>query len=338
MIRIFFLCQLLALGLITSSKAANPKYLFKLATLAPEGSNWVTVMRAIDREIRAQTEGEVGFKIYPGGVQGGEIVILRKMRIGQLHGGGFGALGTSQIFPDIRALEIPFLFNSYEEIDYILEQMEPFYQQGYEENGYVLLGWADIGFIHILSKQPVAGLQDIKGLKVWRLENEPITAVLFHKADVTSVPLTIPDVLLGLQTNLIDVAYASPAAAIVLQWFSRVKYLTELPINYTLGTLLVSKKAFYRLSVPHQEALRQIAKKHMLQQITKSRQENTEALQVMRDQGIEFVAMSATEVQAFKTLVDESVPELVGTALSQQSYDQIKSHLRNFRRQFTPPK
>lgn len=337
MIRIFFLCQLLALGLITSSKAANPKHLLKLATLAPEGSNWVSVMRAIDREIRAQTEGEVGFKIYPGGVQGDEIVILRKVRIGQLHGGGFGALGTSQIFPDIRALEIPFLFNSYQEIDYVLEQMETFYQQGYEKNGYVLLGWADIGFVHILSKQPLAGLQDIKGLKVWRLENEPITAVLFHNADVTSVPLTIPDVLLGLQTNLIDVAYASPAAAIVLQWFSRVKYLTELPINYTLGTLLVSKKAFYRLPAPHQETLRQIARKHMLQQITQSRQENTEALQVMRDQGIEFVSMPATEVQAFKTLVDESVPELVGKALSQQSYDQIKSHLRNFRQQLPPP-
>lgn len=337
MIRIFFLCQLLALGLVTSSAAANPKHLFKLATLAPEGSNWVTAMRAIDREIRAQTEGEVGFKIYPGGVQGNEIVILRKVRIGQLHGGGFGALGTSQIFPDIRALEIPFLFNSYQEIDYVLEQMETFYQQGYEENGYVLLGWADIGFVHILSKQPLAGLQDIKGLKVWRLENEPITAVLFHNADVTSVPLTIPDVLLGLQTNLIDVAYASPAAAIVLQWFSRVKYLTELPINYTLGTLLVSKKAFYRLPAPHQEALRQIAQKHMLQQISKSRQENTEALQVMRDQGIEFVSMPATEVQAFKTLVDESVPELVGKALSKQSYDQIKNHLRNFRQQLPPP-
>ena len=336
MIRSIFIGQILLLSWVFSYATPPPKHLLKLATLAPEGSNWVTALRAIDSEVRSQTEGEVGFKIYPGGVQGDEIVILRKIRIGQLHGGGFGALGTSHIFPDIRALEIPFLFNSYEEIDFVLGKMETFYQQGYEDNGYVLLGWADIGFVYILSKQPLGGLDAIKGLKVWRLEDEPITALLFRKAGITSVPLTIPDVLLGLRTNLIDVTYASPTAAIVLQWFTQVKYLTELPINYTLGTFLISNKAFYRLPLQYQKILRKIAHKYMSQQNLISRRENKEALQVIRDQGIESVALPNNEIQAFKTLVDESLPDLLGKALSQESYDHVLKHLKNFRRSHLP--
>lgn len=330
------LCKLLVLGICTSALAAPPKHLIKLATLAPEGSNWITALRDIDRDLRAETGGEVGFKIYPGGVQGDEIVVLRKIRVGQLHGGSFGALGTSQIFPDIRALEMPFLFNSYDEIDYVLSKMDKFYKRGYEDNGYILLGWADIGFVHILSKRPVASIEQIRGLKVWRLEDEPITDIIFRNAGVTSVPLIIPDVLLGLQTNLINVTYASPSAAIVLQWFTRVKFLTELPINYTLGTLLISVKAFKRLPLEYQETLRQLAEKHMAQQISKSRKDNLEALQVMRNQGIEFITMPDEEVQNFKDLVERSIPELVDRALSRESYEQVKGHLRQLRQSSAP--
>ncbi|MDE2734408.1 MAG: TRAP transporter substrate-binding protein DctP, partial [Gemmatimonadota bacterium] len=143
-------------ALVANSVAAQPNHLLKIATLAPEGSSWAKVLRTIDADVRRETNGNVGFKIYPGGVQGDEKVVLRKMRIGQLHGGNFGGQGVSQTLPDVLALQMPFLFDSYAEVDYVLEKMDAFYRQGYEERGYVFLGWADIGFVHILSQQPVA--------------------------------------------------------------------------------------------------------------------------------------------------------------------------------------
>ena len=315
--------------------APAQKHTIKLATLAPEGSNWVKAMRAIEDEVVQKTNGEVRFKIYAGGVQGDEDVMLRKIRTGQLHAGGFGAQGLSRIFADVLALEMPFLFKNYEEIDYVLEQMDAFYQEGYEKNGFVLLGWVDIGFIHILSQQPIHGAEDIKGLKVWRLEGEPITEVLFRKAGVASVPLIIPDVLMGLQTNLVEVVYASPTAAIVLQWFTRVNYLTELPINYTLGALLIDKQIFYRLSPEQQDILLQAARTHMHQQTLQNRKENQEAVKVMQDQGLELVTPPTSEIQSFKDLVQESIPELVGTAFSQESFALIQKHLADFRTQST---
>ncbi len=198
------------------------------------------------------------------------------------------------------------------------------------------MGWADIGFVHILSKNPIRASSDIKGLKVWRLEDEPITEVLFRKAAVSSVPLIIPDVLLGLQTNLVEVVYAPPAAAIVMQWFTRVKYITKLPINYTLGALLISKRKFTRLSTEQQNILREVCRKHMLQQVAQSRRDNGEALNVLQAQGLQLVDPIEKEIQSFKDLVRESTPELVGKAFSKESYDLVKAHLSTFRQRSTP--
>lgn len=323
--------------LLVGDSTAQPDHLIKIATLAPEASSWVKAVRAIDKDLRDATEGRVGFKIYPGGVQGDENVVLRKIRIGQLHGGGFGGQGISHIFPDILALEMPFLFNDLSEIDYVLDKMDAFYRAGYEENGYVFLGWADIGFVHIFSKQPVRSVEDIRALKAWQLADEPITEVLFRLAEVKSVPLIIPDVLLGLQTSLVDVVYASPSAAIVLQWFTRVKYITHLPINYTLGALLISKRDFDKIPVVDQEKLQQIARYHMTNLSRQSREENAEAMAVLQANGLTLVEASPTDIATFKKLVESAQTELVGKAFSLEAHNQIKRHLTAYQQTITPP-
>ena len=315
---------------------AQTEHLLKVATLAPEGSSWVESVRAIDEEIRRETYGAVGFKIYPGGIQGDEMVVLRKIRIGQLHGGGFGGQGISQIFPDILALEMPFLFRNYSEVDYVLKNMDTYYREGYEKKGFTFLGWADIGFVHILSKQPIRTVEDIRDSKVWQLTDEPITSVLFRLAGVKSLPLAIPDVLLGLQTNLIDVVYASPSAAIILQWFTRVNYITQLPINYTLGALLIDRRSFAKISPSDQELIRSIARTHMAELGRQSRQTNREAMEVLQANGLTLVDASPDDVQTFKNLVESAEAELSGNAFSLGAYQQIQEHLRVFRQTAAP--
>ena len=318
-------------ALIANSVAAQPNHLLKIATLAPEGSSWAKVLRTIDADVRRETNGNVGFKIYPGGVQGDEKVVLRKMRIGQLHGGNFGGQGVSQTLPDVLALQMPFLFDSYAEVDYVLEKMDVFYRQGYEERGYVFLGWADIGFVHILSQEPVATVEDMRAQKVWQLPDEPLTSVLFRLAGVTSVPLNIPDVLLGLQTNLIDVVYASPSATIVLQWFTRAKYVTQLPINYTLGALLIDKRAFAKIPAADREHIHRIARQHMAALNQRNRRENDEAMTVLQANGLSLVEVNPKDVETFEGLVASAEAELVGRSFSREAHEQIAQHLQEFR-------
>ena len=307
--------------------------LIKVATLAPEGSSWVQALRAIDTEVRERTDGEVAFKIYPGGVQGDEDVMLRKIRVGQLQGGGFGGIGVSTICPDVLALEMPFLFENYDEVEHVLDQTIDYYRAAYRQAGYEHLGWADAGFVYLLSRDPVPGQSAIRGRKVWRMQGEPITEVLFAKAGVTSVPLAIPDVLLGLQTNLVEVVYASPAAAIVLQWFTRVKYFTDLPINYIVGAMLIEARAFDRLTPKQQTAVREAASRALVAQRQQSRVDNGDALAVFAREGLVRVTPAAEEIAGFEDLVRRSEPDLVGHAFSAESYDLVRQHLEDYRRQ-----
>lgn len=322
---------------LTTISSASAQTVLKLGTLAPDGSGWVTALRNIDQEIREATGDEVRLKIYPGGVQGDEDVMLRKIRIGQLHGAGLAGTGVSHILPDVLALQMPFLFNDYDEIDYVLTQMQDYYRQAALEAGYVLLGWSDIGFVYLMSHEPIRSVEDLSGHKVWRLQDEPITGALMTRAKVTSVPLSIPDVLLGLQTNLVDVVYASPTAAIVLQWFTRVKHYTDLPINYSVGAFVVQRKAFEKLSTTQQQQLREISSRHTRTHNLRGRTDNEEALKIMQREGVIPVVSPPEAVASFHQLVLEATPDLVGSAFSREAHELVHHHLSEFRAQVTVP-
>lgn len=318
---------ILLLASVGPAIAVDPEHLLKVATLAPEGSGWARAVRSLDEQVRTRTGGSVGLRLYPGGVLGDESVALRKVRIGQLQGVGLTGLGLAEICPDILALEMPFLFAGYDEVDYVLAHVADYYQEQLSASGYVLLGWTEVGYVNILSRHPVRGVADLQGRRVWQLEREPITEVLFRLAGVSAVPLGIPDVLLALQSGLVDVVYAPPAAAVVLQWFTRVAYLTELPVNYTLGALVIDQRAFERLPPEHQATVRQAAAEEMRRLTVRTRQENQDALTAMVSQGVQLVQPEPAEVESFRQLVDQARPELIGRAFSQAAYDLVARHL-----------
>ena len=78
---------------------ADP-FIIKFATLAPDGSTWMNVIRELNKEIQEKSNNRLKFKIYPGGVSGDEKDVIRKIRIGQLHSGGFSGV-SKRISADI---------------------------------------------------------------------------------------------------------------------------------------------------------------------------------------------------------------------------------------------
>ncbi len=195
-----------------------------------------------------KTDKQVGFKFYPGGVLGDEKDMLRKMHIGQIHGAALTSAGLSAIFNEMDVFQIPFLFESYHEVDYVTEEMGAFFQKGFDENGYILLGWSEAGFVHLMSTTPVATLDNLRKAKVWTWADSPMTKVIFDEANVSAIPLSVPDVLVGLQTGLVDVVYAPPTGAISLQWFTKIKYMTDVNLIYLIGGLVIQKKMFNKIS------------------------------------------------------------------------------------------
>lgn len=247
----------LALTLAGFMPAADAATL-KLATVAPEGSQWMTSMRAAADEIKERTEGRVIIKLYGGGVMGAEKSMLRKMRIGQLQGGAFVASGLAPVYPRINIYSLPLVFRSQEEIAHVRSVMDERLIRGMEEQGLISFGFAGGGFANIFSNFPVRSLDDLKGQKVWVPEGDVIGYEAMQAFGLSPVTLPLTDVMTGLQTGLIDIVATSPVGAVVFQWYTKVRYTTQLPVVYVFATMIMDAKAFGQLSPADQAIVREV--------------------------------------------------------------------------------
>jgi TRAP-type C4-dicarboxylate transport system substrate-binding protein len=327
-----------ALALLVFASAAhagdaNPKVQLKIATLAPEGSTWMNLMRELDARVREATGNEVGFKFYAGGVQGDERLVLRKMRSGQLHGGGFTGNGLGAIAPSLRVLEVPFLLETEAEIDAMYARFGPELEKALNDAGYVLLGWAEVGFIHLFTKKPVATLADLRDQKMWLWEGDPLPEALFEEARVAPVSLAITDVYTSLQTGLVDGVYSSPYGCVVLQWHTQVSAMSEVPITHAIGAVVVSKPAFEKASSGAQAKVREIAADVFARLKAASRLENRAAIADIKKAGIAIVPVAPKELETLRAIGARAAQRGVGTLYSQELLDRVRAAVEEVRRQ-----
>ncbi len=315
-----------------SAKGAEKSLVIKLGTLAPEGSSWMKTFNTLNTEVMKKTENKVQFKIYPGGVLGDEMDMLRKLKIGQIQGVALTSGGLSALFKEMDVLQIPFLFQTYDEVDATLKKMDSFFRKGFEDNGYVFLGWSEAGFIYLMSTVPIASVSDLKKAKVWVWEESPMSKAIFDEAGVKAIPLTIPDVLVGLQTGLVDVVYAPPTGAISLQWFTKVKYLTDVPLVYLAGGVVVKKDIFKQISQSSQNFISESFQQHLDQLKIITRNENRDAIKVMVKNGVKIITPSKDQIDEYKRLSNKAMGHISGQTFSNKVLDEVTSLLESYRK------
>lgn len=322
-----------ALALAAALPAAASPVTIKFATLAPEGSAWMKVMNSFAAEVREKTAGRVRFRMYPGGVQGDEKDVVRKIRIGQLQAGGFTGVGIGEIAPAARVLDTPFLFRSAAEIDHVYGVLDADFRKMFEAAGYVLLGWAEVGDVIILSNSPVKKPEDLKAVKMWIWEGDPIAEASFAALGVKPIPLSITDVMTSLQTGMIDGLYGSPLAVLAMQWHTRMKYALSLPMANASGAVLLSRKAFGSLSKEDQAALLAAGEKHFRELTRVSRADNVTSIGLLKKAGIAFTdPAGAGVISEFAKTGETARRALAGKLYSPELLARIEKVLSEFRK------
>ncbi len=315
-----------------AAKKPKPEVQIKFATLAPEGSAWMKTMRALDDALRKETENRLGFKFYTGGVQGDEKDVLRKMRNGQLHAGGFTGFGLGAIATDVRVLELPFMFESHGEIDYVRTQLDSLFAGFFEAKDFLFLGWADVGFIYMFSNSPVRTPADLQRAKMWIWSGDPLAELFFKAFDISPIPLSAPDVLTSLQTGIINAVYSSPLASVALQWFTRVKYMTDVPITHGIGAVLVAKRALRKASEEDIRTLHDLCSRFLRSLNNKTRIQNQEAIESLKKEGIKIVSSDEASRKEFFSTGKNAWNDGVGKLYSQDLLDQVSAILREYRK------
>jgi TRAP-type C4-dicarboxylate transport system substrate-binding protein len=304
----------------------------KIATVAPEGSSWMKDMRASAKEIQELTEGRVQIKYYGGGIMGNDSKVLGKIRIGNLHGGAFTPSALQKIYPEINLYGLPMTFESNEEVAYVRARLDQTIKDGLEEAGFINFGFAAGGFALIMSNEPVTSLSDLKGRKVWVPEGDTVSYASMKALSLSPVTLPLTDVLTGLQTGLIDIVAMSPIGALVLQWHTKVNFITDLPLVYTMGYMAIDKKAFNKISPADQEIVRQVMTRTYARLNDANLDDNKEALQALLNTGIEQVALPENEINNIRSILRKSNRDMAEQGdYSLVLYEQMLQYLQEYR-------
>jgi TRAP-type C4-dicarboxylate transport system substrate-binding protein len=300
----------------------------KLAVLTPEGTTWSNSLKDMAKEIKTATNGDVELKIYYGGVAGDEPDVLRKIRVKQLHGGIFTGKTLGEIYGDVRALELPFNFKLDRNKAYqTLVKMTPTFNAGFTKKGFKTLGYYEVGLIYLVSTKKATNMDELKGLKIWAWEGDQLVATMVESLKLVSVPLALPDVLASLSTGVIDAAYSSPLGILALQWQTKIKYLVDFPVAYSVAAFLISESEWAKVKPASQKIIEDIAKKYSDIANQTTIKENEDALASLKKINIEFLKFPESDMKKGDAIRADVVNKLKGKLISAEAINTLNKDL-----------
>ena len=300
---------LFALALVAGPACAQQ--VIKIATIAPDGSAWMRELRGAATEVQAGTAGRVQVKFYPGGVMGSDTVVIRKIRLGQLQGGMLTSSELAALYPDAAVYSMPFLFETWDQLDRARSVVDPLLAKGFEAKGYKMLGVANVGFAYLMSTRPLRNRADFNSAKLWIPQNDMIAERTFKAGGISPILLPLGDVFTSLQTGLVDTVANTPAGAVALQWHGKLRTMLDFPLSFVAGFVVMDVKAFDRIQ-PADQALVLKAFRSAGQRVDAGiRRDDAAALAAMKKQGLSVTPMEASEAVRWKAIGAKVTREMV---------------------------
>jgi TRAP-type C4-dicarboxylate transport system substrate-binding protein len=263
---------------------------------------------------------------------GDDTTVLRRIRLGQLHGAALTAGSLTSAYTDVQLYNLPMVFRDLDEVDYVRERLDRQLMKGLSANGYEALGFAEVGFAYAMSSVQATSVAEIGGLKVWVPAGDPGTQRTAEAFGIAPIPLTFADVLAGLQTGLINAVTIPPIAAVALQWHTQLDYVLDLPFLYVFGTMVLSNSSFSKLSTADQETVRRLVGAALAGIDAQSRADHESALAALQQQGLVLMHPGADELSEWQSSADAATARMLETGVvTQTGYEALNTYLLEYR-------
>ena len=307
----------------SSNFLSGRKTVIKMATLAPEGPPWYTLIAKMGDRWNEETDGNVRLRIYPGGIVGDERDMIRKMRIGQIHGAAISAEGLSEINPQYTYCFIPLFFQDYNDIDYIRNQIKDDLINGAKKNGFTVLTMVDVGWVYWFTSQPIFTPDDLRQQKIWTWAGDYKTARLWDKAGFNAIPLSVPDVHSGLQTGLVNAMAFPPLYVAANQYFGITQNMLNMKWGILTAALVLENKVWKRIKPKYQEKMIKVSEEIGKEYQLNTRQEADEAVEVMKNYGLTVNQLSDKQLKEWNELVISMYPHIKGNIVEDEIFDRV---------------
>ncbi len=322
----------LAAMIVSAAPVGAQPVVVKMATLVPDGSSWHLILKETGDKWRTLSNGSVTVRLYAGGVAGDDPDVVRKMRLGTLNAGVLTSVGVAEIDKSVYALGVPMMYDSYEEVYYVLDKMRPRLESSLESRGFVVLNWADGGWVHFFAQKPVAVPDDLKALKLFSWAGDATSVDLWKSAGFNPVPLPATEIATALQTGLVNALGCPPQLAVISQYYNYAKNMTDLPWQLLLGATIINKTVWDRIPADIKPALLQAAREagtRLQEEIRKTGDRDVEA---MRKRGLNVVAVDARAREQWKKTAESLYPKIRGGIVPAEAFDEAMRYRDEYRK------
>ena len=333
---LFILVALVATLLHAPSGSAQT---LKLGTLASEGSPWHDLLVDIGESWKAASGGRVALHIYASGGGGGddEGTMIQKMRIGQLQAAAITGAGLVLIAPEVQALQMPMMFASYDELDYVRDRLSPKLAAALEAQGFKILNWGDVGWVRFFVKpesaaqRPIVRPEDLKPLKIFTWEGDTTYLEAMKELGYHPVAMAATDIYAGLESGLINAVPTTPIAALTFQWFGLANHMIDVKWAPLVGALVVTTKAWQTVPEDLRPKLAHLAENVAADWRPRIRPIEEKAIEAMKSHGLVVQAVppeALAEWQAMGRIADQKV---TGKAVPAATVAEVERLLEQYR-------
>jgi TRAP-type C4-dicarboxylate transport system substrate-binding protein len=315
------------------SSAFGQSITIKLGSLAPSGSPWDQGLRRIATEWSTLSAGKVSLKVYPGGIAGDEDNMIRKMRIGQLSAAGMSGVGMCRIFNGILAVQLPFLVRTDEELFAVLDKIEPAYEQEIAKQGFTVLAWSKVGWVHFFSTKPVVSPDDLRKLKFFVWAGDAQAVQIWKELGFHPVPLAITDLMSSLQSGMVEAFTTTALSAASYQWFNLTKNMCGMPWAPLIGGIVINSTTWNSIPAELRAQLLASAKKigaDMQHEIDKA---DADAVIAMQQHGLVVNPVPPEAIAQWEQATKTGFAKLAGESFDNHSYQSVLGYLKEFRAQ-----
>ncbi len=318
------------------SSLAVRKIRVRIGTVAPKDSLWHETLKQIRQDWQQISGGTVQVTIYAGGILGDGPELVRKVRAGTLQAVGLTSVGMSRIDSGVSALQVPMMLSSYEELDYVRDRIAPRLERRMEEKGFKVLNWADAGWVHTFTTEPITTPDALRKMKLFTSAGDPETESLYKELGFRVVPLSLTDLLTSLQTGIVNAFNAPPLFALLQQSFRATGNM--LPVRWTplIAGTVISTKTWEKIPEQYRTALLESAKKAGEEQRSQIRKMGTDAIEEMKRRGLKVVEMDAAGLDLWQSEAEKAYPRLRGRYAPEELIDLVQKLRDEFRSSSNP--
>ena len=291
----------------------------RLGTILPANSVWDRSLKQMASAWQKATDGRVRLRVR--GTTGDEATIIRRMRLNNPQVAALTLFGLTEIDEAFNVFGIPFFFESDAEAMHVLEALTPRLREALAENGLVLLNWGHGGWAHVFSAQPVAGLDDLRAAKLFTSAGDDGMVRWYKENGFQPVPLELTDVLMGLNTGLIDAYPSPPYGALVFQWYRQTSHMLDIPLSPVFGATVMIERAWTRIAEADRDLLLEGAAAMQAFLFEEVPGQDREAITEMQKRGLTVSAVSAADAAAFRAEVETMTATWRGDRVPADIYD-----------------